>query len=268
MQKRREFPFLSLRKIAAEVAKETGTAVSHSSVKRVLNKNGLYAYSPACKPLLKPEHIAARKKIAEGWLKLGIDDVKTIIFSDESNFNLFTSDGKQSVWREPGKRLDQEYVVPTVKHGGGHVMVWACFSYNGVGELHFIEGNMDQYDYTHILSSHLKPSCRKMGLKEYIFQHDNDPKHRSTHTRHYLAMHNIKILSWPSQSPDLNPIENLWAIVKAEVAKLAPKTIPELKAAILKAWNSIPVKTCQDLALSFMKRRKDVLKAKGGYIDY
>ena len=66
--------------------------------------------------------------------------VKRIIFSDESKFNLRYSDEKLKVWREPGKAHDQKYVVPTVKFGGGSALVWACFSYNGVGKLVFIHG--------------------------------------------------------------------------------------------------------------------------------
>ena len=56
------------------------------------------------------------------------DAIKSIIFTDESKFNLFYSDGKVSVWREPGTGLKSEHLNKTVKHGGGSVMVWGCFS--------------------------------------------------------------------------------------------------------------------------------------------
>ena len=58
---------------------------------------------------------------------------KLIIFSDESKFNLRYSDGKCSVWREPKAGLKRGNFIPTVKFGGGGVMVWACLSYYGVG---------------------------------------------------------------------------------------------------------------------------------------
>jgi len=72
-------------------------------------------------------------------------------------------------------------------------------------------------------------------------------------------------LRWPAQSPDLNPIENLWAIVKRDVAAKKPKNVKELEAAIKESWDSIPVELCQKLALSFIKRRDAVLAAKGLY---
>lgn len=58
--------------------------------------------------------------------------LKTIVFCDESNFNLFYSDGRVKVWREPGSSLRAGCFDPKVKHGGGSVMVWACFSYYGM----------------------------------------------------------------------------------------------------------------------------------------
>ena len=65
----------------------------------------------------------------------------------------------------------------TVKHGGGGVMVWACFSYHGVGKLIFIDGIMTADDYVVILSRNLFQSAANMGLVDFTFQQDNDSKH-------------------------------------------------------------------------------------------
>ena len=68
--------------------------------------------------------------------------------------------------------------MPTVKHSGGDVMVWGCISSAGVGELHFIEGNMNSNMYCEILQQSMIPSLQKLGRRA-VFQHDNDPKHTS-----------------------------------------------------------------------------------------
>ena len=84
-----------------------------------------------------------------------------------------------SMW--PGEKYKDKCVMPTVKHGGGNVMVWGCMSAAGVGELYFIEGNMNSNMYCEILQQSMIPSIQKLGRRT-VFQYDNDPKHTSKTT--------------------------------------------------------------------------------------
>jgi transposase len=88
-------------------------------------------------------------------------------------------------------------------------MVWGCFSSKGVVNLAIIDGKMNAAMYTGILSNNIPSSVAKLGLKKYIFQQDNDPKHTSALTKKFFKAKWIKVLEFPSQSPDLNPIEQL-----------------------------------------------------------
>ncbi len=81
------------------------------------------------------------------------------MWSDETKINLFDSDGVQHVWRRPG---EENSALPTVKHGGGSIMVWGCMSAAGTGELWFIEGNMDSNMYCDILKQKMMPSLQKL----------------------------------------------------------------------------------------------------------
>lgn len=101
-----------------------------------------------------------------------------VIWSDESKFELFKSKGKVIVWRKDGSALAPKNLTPTVKHGGGSVLVLGCMSASGVGKLVFIDGRMDQYVYKRILQKNLLASARQLGIAaDFVFQQDNDPKH-------------------------------------------------------------------------------------------
>ncbi len=185
---------MSAASIAAEVEGVGGQPVSAQNICRTLHQIGLHGCLPRRKPLLKMMHKKARKQFAEDKQTKDMDYWNHILWSDETKINLFGSDG---VWRQPGEEYKDKCVLPTVMHGGGSVMIWGCMSAAGTGELQFIEGTMNANMYCDILKQSMIPSLWRLGCRA-VFKHDKNPKHTFKTLR-------VKVMDWPSMSPDLNP---------------------------------------------------------------
>ena len=98
--------------------------------------------------------------------------------------------------------------MPTFKHGGGNILLWGCFSAKGTGRLIHVKDKMTGAMYHDTLSENLRPSVRAVKMRRgWVFQYDSDPKHSARETKEWLRKKHFKVLEWPSQSPDLNPIE-------------------------------------------------------------
>ena len=130
---------------------------------------------------------------------------------------------KRFAWRKKNLR-------PTVTFGGWSVMIWGCVASTGTGKLVKVEGRMDSTQYQQILGNNVQDSVRKLKLRRgWLFQQDNDPKHCSKSTKEFMQRHRYNVLEWPSQSPDLNIIENVWDDLKRAVNARQPSNLTQLE---------------------------------------
>ncbi len=128
------------------------------------------------------------------------------------------------IWHKTNTAFHINNIIPTVKHGGGSVMVWGCFAASGPGWLAIIDGTINSALYQKILKENIWPSVCDLKLKRtWVMQQDNDPKHTSKSTSEWLKKKKIKVLEWPSQSPYLNPIEMLWHDLKQSIRTNSPR---------------------------------------------
>ena len=244
--------------------KELGILVSESTVRRRAHEAGLFGRVARKKPYVNKGNRIKRMKYAKEMLGKPFGFWDTVVWSDESKYNLFGSDGKIMVWRTRKEEFDPKCTVPTVKYGGGSVMVWGCFTKSGVGRLFILDRTMDRFYYRKILEDNLLPSVQQLGLgTNFTFMHDNDPKHTSGFVKDWLRNNNIQMLEWPSSSPDLNPIEHLWDVLEERVKKYHPKNKAELGQCLIQEWQKIELPVLAKLVDSVPNRLNECIKMKG-----
>src|SRR5262249_49343092 len=156
--------------------------------------------------------------------------------------------------------------------GGGSIMIWGCMTAQGPGQMYQIEGTMNGDIYRDILKNHLLGTIRHYRLRraDVIFQHDNDPKHTAEATKKWPKKRRLKVLYWPPQSPDLNPIEHLWGNLKRRLAGYEnhPTATGVQWERAKVEWSKITEEECMALIESMPRRIDAVLKAKGGPTKY
>lgn len=256
-------PRKTARQITDDLRQNYAVDVHVSTVKRRLVDQGLLGRRPSKKPFISAKNRKARIAFAKIHCNWTTEEWSRVLWSDESKFNLMSSDGVKYIRRPKNERFKVRYQVPTIKHGGGHVMVWGCFSSRGVGPLCRIENTMDRFVYKDILDKHMLPYARRNMPRNWIFQQDNDPKHRSKFLLQYFAQKKINVLEWPSQSPDLNPIEHLWDELKRRVRIRNFSNLGDFFLALQSEWEKIPQNKILKLIESMPRRCETVIQANG-----
>ena len=237
------------------------------------------------KPLLTDATKEGRFNWAECHLNWSIPQWEHIVWSDESPFHIWLTRKGQIVWIRTDKDDYKKRIESAAKHGGGGFQVWGCFHAHGVGPLVRAQPKMDSHWYHGILTTHAMPFMhnirsqhkkRKKHSPIWHFQHDNATPHTAGLNKSYLESKEthyagkFKVLEWPSSSPDLSPIENLWSIIKSELRRYQrkPKNLDELWERLKDEWKQLPEKTLLSLAQSMPKRVDEVIKREGWTIKY
>ena len=253
-------------KIATELA-NTNTFVTAQTIRNILHAYGIKARRPAVKPYLPKIQIQSRLQWAKTHKDWTTTEWKQVLFSDESKFNLDGSDGVQYVYRQKGQRLNPWMVLGVRKFGGGNIMVWGAITSFGFRRLCRIEGTMNSTGYIDILRTNLDFPSHTV-----IFQDDNDAKHRARQVDSWKSEVNLDSLDWPSNSPDLNIIENVWWEVEKRVYSsnraTAYYTANSLWEAVYREFHSLEENFILSLFESMPNRVQAVIKAKGSHTKY
>jgi len=252
-----ERPFATASDIVVELNYNITTRTMQKALKEMKYNYLAVQKSPFITENQKENRIIfAEENIERSW-----DDV---IFVDECSFQTHSSP-QMAYHKEGSERLSN--MIP--KHPA-KLHVFGGISERGQTDLFIFEENLDGAFYVEILQDTLLPSTRRLfGRDTWYLCQDDDPKHVSKLVKDCYCRRKINLVgNWPSASPDLNPIENIWSLMKAYVGRRLPVTINELRLSIQDAWDDIPLETIQKTIRSLPTRLRSVIEKNGEKIDY
>ncbi|GFU52397.1 transposable element Tcb1 transposase [Trichonephila clavipes] len=192
-----------------------------------------------------------------------------VVFTDELRICLQHHDGRIRVWRHRGERMLKSCVMHRHTGPAPGIMVWGCIGYHSCTPLVRIAGTLNSQRY---ISDVLEPVVLPylQGLATAIFQQDNSRPHVARIIQKFFVNHHIELLPWPSRSPDLSPIENMWSMADLRLTQISPPaaTPDQLWQRVEAAWSSVPQEHIQSRFESMPGRMAAVIANNGSYSGY
>lgn len=245
--------------------------VSERTVRRRLNEAGLKSRRPNKGPELLQQHRVERLRFALNHVNWNQEEWTRVLFTDESRFCLRSPDGRERVWRRRGERFAPCTFSPRVSFQGGSVMVWGGISYEARTELVFVDGgSLTAARYIEeVLLEHVVPYAPIIG-EEFLLMHDNARPHAARIVNEFLNDVGLHAMAWPARSPDINPIEHVWDMLKKRVRSRLPphSNLHQLRNLLTEEWNNIDQTVIQNLIEGLNRRMAAVIQSRGGNTRY
>jgi len=240
-----------------DIAERFDNEVSDETIRQYL-KSKQYSYKkPSRVPYLTQDHITLRVDFAENYQDY---DFQTTFFTDECTFDL---NGSVKGWSRKGKRIPKNNYVYAPK-----VQVWGAISCHGDCYLETYHGSMNAKNYKEMLKERFIPFAEETMEEEWTLIQDGASSHTANKVMEMLDDYDIHVPRWPAKSPDINPIENVWGILKSRVYRRCPKNVQELEDMIFEEWDAMDSDMIGEIASSINSRLQQVIDSNGLIIDY
>jgi transposase len=180
-----------------------------------------------------------------------------VVFSDEIKINCFNANGRSWYWINDKESVPDRAMKQIVKYGRGSVLLWSCMTSSSLVDLQRVEGCINTKDYIALLHGELYLNLERLGyfnLDTVIFQHDNALIHKAKILQRWLLEQPFSTLKWPAQSPDLNPIEHVWATLKRRLNSysIPPTGLLQLWEYVEESFHTIIRIKCERLYVSIL----------------
>ncbi|HZM25482.1 MAG TPA: IS630 family transposase [Anaerolineales bacterium] len=257
----------STRRTAAKL-RARGTPISHCTLWRALKDDGLSSYVQPTVPLQRYGDKQRRLRFAAEQKDR---DWRRCVFADEKTFVCDARPNRRNdvIWADSPRTIKP---VPRVAHATS-INVYGAFSAAGKCPLYFFSEKLTASLYISILESTMLPAAEDwFGDEHWTYLQDSDPKHTAQSTQDWLRDHVPEFITpeqWAPRSPDLNPIENIWALVARRVSFRQPKKLEGLKRAVRAAWNEVMTEECcVTMADSMNARLVKLRQLRGAHTGY
>jgi transposase len=250
----RRHPQWSSNQIAGDAFKRGSPKVSGVTVWRLLMSRKYFKFTPKKVPFLNAKMMSNRVEWCRKYKNFPWDRA---VFTDESYFQMFRY--KNKLW---GKTRPMKM---TRKHPPSF-MVWGGISQRGATPLKIAKGSINSESYCQILEECLIPTMNVLYPDGWYLVQDNSRVHTSKYTTKWLRDHGVQVIEWPPGSPDLNPIENEWGIMKRRIDRENPSRVDLFKQTVQEIWDKVSHEELESLISSMPQRIQKCEDSKGDTI--
>lgn len=261
----RDHPRLGSRALNQHWRETGGPNVTARTVRLRLQAAGLMGRVAIPKPILTAGQRQRRLQWANQHADWNQAQWDLVLFTDETILRVLQTSGGRYVRRRVGEELQSNMLRPQARARTGQILVWAAVSGNLLGPLIRIKDKtLTANSYLEILKRCLPQLLTPGG----VLMQDNAPPHRAGVVTTWLQERNIAVLDWPANSPDCNPLENLWGILKGRLENRVANDVETLWAAAKEEWAHIPDEVILNVIDSMPRRVQSVISQNGGITKY